>query len=203
LDAIHRLAAAYRQDLGDDQLHVYWDGLSDLEPARLAAAVDVAIRTSQWLPKVAELRRFANELPAAKARKFVNGEEVYDCPLCEDSGTVAVWHPDTVRGIRNGKDVARAVCVVACVCSEGDRWARERTLNGKRWPPLPRFDDKRMRRPQFTFEKEGQTHLALTGRYGEREATDLLAWIEAQERIENHPNYTDFGDYSAEHQETF
>lgn len=203
LDAIHRLASAYRQDVTDEQLNVYWDGLSDLAPARLAASVDVAIRTSNWMPKVAELRRFANELPEAKQRKFVNGEEVFDCPLCEDAGTVAVWHPDTMRAIRNGKDAKYETCAVACTCQSGDRWARERTLNGKRWPPLPRYDEKRMRRPQFDFERDGEQHTALTGRYGERERKDLEAWVETLQRVENHRNYTDFGEYSSEPQDAF
>lgn len=198
LDSIHRLAAAHRQELSDDQLSVYWDGLEDLEPARLSAAVDAAIRTTQWLPKVAELRRIANELPEHKPRRFIGGEEVFDCGLCEDGGTVVVWHPYTVRAIRDGRGASYMTCAVACTCQAGDRWARERTLANKRWPPLPRFDEKRMRRPQFEFERDGTSYAAITGRYGEREKADLEAWVEAGRRVENMPNYTDFGENSYE-----
>ena len=203
LRSMDRLQAAFRANLDNDAVNVYWHGLDDVEPARLDSAVDVAIRTSQWLPKVAELRRFANEVPESSRPQYVNGEPVYRCGVCCDGGTVAIWHPDTVRAILDCRKVVYWTAVVACTCQAGDRWARERILASKRWHPLPRYDEKRMRRPQFVFEKEGTTHLAITGRFGEREKADLEAWIDEQEKIENHPNYTDFGDYSHEQQETF
>lgn len=199
--AIYRLQVAFRVDFDEDAIRVYWDGLKDFEPSRLNQAIDQAIRTCQFPPRVAELRRIANDVTLAKPRRVIDGQEVFDCPLCEDAGTVVVWSHETVGRLRAGVEPKRwDVYCVACSCMAGDRWARSRTLsNGKVVRALPRYDAWSMRRPQFVaVDNDGNEVNLFTGRYGERERADLLAWIEAPRPIEQHPNYnSEFGEYSA------
>jgi hypothetical protein len=202
LDQMHRLGKGFGRELDDDQLAVYWSGLEDLAPGKLDAAIDVAIRKFQWLPKIAELREIANEI-GCRADRYIDGERVHDCPLCLDGGTISVWHPKTMRAARLGKDAHGLTCCVACTCPAGDQWARRRVIGPKEWAALPRYDASKMRRPQFTFERDGETHVAITGRYGKRERADLEAWIDQPCDVTVSPNYHDFGEHSYEQQRAF
>lgn len=197
LDAIHRLAAAYRVELDTDQIAAYWAGLDDLTPVRLETAVDAAIRTNQWLPKVAELRRLANDVAEPKRQQYINGEPVFDCHVCEDSGTLLVWDHHTVMEVRDvGEPKSWRTYVVSCTCSSGDRWRRRN---------LRMFDERRMRRPQHAARcrETGEMLKCYPGLPSDADKEDLREWIESKRGITSHRNYTDFGDYAADRQGAF
>lgn len=72
--------------------------------------------------------------------RFIDGQPVFDCPHCRDTGFVEVanvWR--SARGARPlasfwlGKTLHLPVCIVACSCD------RSRPM-----PGLPRFDRERM-----------------------------------------------------------
>lgn len=65
---------------------------------------------------------------AVKRRKFVDGQEVFDCRLCEDNGYLVCWHPQAIAYYRrtgNLEGFAGRTCAKACVCVEGDKYERQ------------------------------------------------------------------------------
>ena len=73
--AIAKLSIAFGKEMPDEQIDIYIDFLSDIEPALLSAAVDKIIQTQSWFPPVADIRATAlttsNELTAGEAWAFV------------------------------------------------------------------------------------------------------------------------------------
>ncbi len=66
-------------------------------------------------------------------RRYVDGQETYDCPLCEDEGVVWCWHPDAIKavaGLTNANTgsphalIAPYKTCVCCTCRRGDAQAR-------------------------------------------------------------------------------
>lgn len=55
-------------------------------------------------------------------RYGINGEPLFACLLCEDSGWRQVYHPKTVAAIRRGVTPSPYLytCLVACSCNAGD-----------------------------------------------------------------------------------
>jgi len=185
ITAIERLAAAYRISLNEDQMRVYWDGLNDVDNGWLDAAIDTAIRSDQWLPKVAELRRLANEAYKPKSPKYVDGQQVFDCAECEDEGVVLVWSHTAVGALRAGREPERwQTYVVACTCSAGDQYTRARH-------PLPRFDAAKMRRPQHMgrSQETGELLRCYPGLPGDADKQDLREWCATKRSITEHRNY--------------
>lgn len=61
------------------------------------------------------------------------------CALCGNSGTVRIWHPDTIESLRRGDDpVRRKWAVVACKCKDGDRFTHK-LIRGESRHFLERF----------------------------------------------------------------
>lgn len=70
-----------------------------------------------------ELARIGEELEP----RFVEGERVFGCLLCEDDGLVRCWHPKTVAAAADGtlgEPFTMYACTVACSCAAGDRVAK-------------------------------------------------------------------------------
>lgn len=173
--SMRHLGAAFNWRPSDDELRVYWSALSDLGADRLDPAIDDAIKTCRYRPKPAELRSLANE-HAGQRRRYIDGEPVFDCQHCEDTGWRLVvdphYWPNSIRPL-----------AVTCRCDAGE--AAQRIRESQRLRKVARFSDRCVAyTPGMTREQ-------------------VEAWIDETRKIENHPNYTDFGAYSAEQQEVF
>lgn len=62
-----------------------------------------------------ETRRETGE----RQRRYIGGEEVYECALCQDSGFVTVWSVEAMRAARAGtpvRDVTYFDCSTKCTC---------------------------------------------------------------------------------------
>jgi hypothetical protein len=79
----------------------------------------------------------------AKTRRTIDGDQTFECAMCEDRGTVQVFHPMTAKDICRDEDFADVrwrTCVVACTCEVGQVQQRERKLpGGTRIRPLVAF----------------------------------------------------------------
>lgn len=68
--------------------------------------------------------------------RFVDGQQVYQCPRCEDDGRLIAYQQRTLKAAREGtldEPGAVVTCAVACQCSAGDHRARD----------LARYDPRR------------------------------------------------------------
>jgi hypothetical protein len=101
-------------------------------------------------------------------------EPVYNCPDCLDTGYASVIDP------RYWPQSLRSVAVL-CRCDDGDK---RKTF---------RDNDKRIKRkPVATLS--GRMAVFRPG----MNRQDAVEAIAAAMAVENHPNYTDFGEYSRE-----
>lgn len=75
------------------------------------------------------IRAIVREKDAARARaqptaRFVDGEQIFKCVLCNDYGMLQCWHPRTVAAAADGTlgdPFTVYTCALACSCSAGDR----------------------------------------------------------------------------------
>lgn len=95
-------------------------------------------------------RRASGERLRFKKRepRIINGQYVYDCHLCSDTGMRTVWHSLAVAAMYEGKYVeagnrgcTELTAVVACGCERGQAMM-VRGDNGK-LEPMQRFDSSR------------------------------------------------------------
>ena len=109
----------------------------------------------------------------------IESEPVYNCPDCLDTGFASVvdpvYWPASLRSV-----------AVVCRCAEGDRRSTARD------------NDKRVKRKKVA-RLNGRMAIFRPG-MNRTEAQEAIA--EAT-RIENRENYTDFGEYAYEREETF
>jgi len=78
------------------------------------------------------------EHPEKPRERFIDGQQVFDCAKCEDSGWLTAWHPIAVEAARKGvfkKEKHILTCAIGCDCSWGKRNAE--LLND----PPPMVDD--------------------------------------------------------------
>lgn len=68
------LAAQFRAELTEAQLHVMWLGLRDLTRRELERAVGQALMTSRFFPNVAELRKLAGKANPRRWLRVVHGK---------------------------------------------------------------------------------------------------------------------------------
>ena len=59
--------------------------------------------------------------PTRPPRRFVDGQEVFTCPICMDQGRVTIWHPKSVDKCLNegravGDPQTTYTCSVICTC---------------------------------------------------------------------------------------
>ncbi len=110
---------------------------------------------------------------------IIESEPVYTCRDCLDTGYASVVDP------RYWPASLRSVAVI-CLCSAGQAVAAAREKRTRTKPRAVARLNSRM----------------VVFRPGMNRA-DAEEAIEEVKKIENHPNYTDFGDHSYEQQETF
>lgn len=110
---------------------------------------------------------------------IIDAEPVYRCHDCFDTGYCSVIDP------RYWPKSLRSVAVI-CGCSEGDAVAAAR--------------EKRTRTKPRAVARLNSRMVVFRPGINRADAEEAIAEVK---RIENHPNYTDFGDYSHEHQEAF
>ena len=75
--------------------------------------------------------------------RYVNGEEVVDCLLCQDWGRFSVWHPCVLADVHNGKPIRPPyyTCARSCTCHAGEPYRRNcRTFDPRTDLPLRRED---------------------------------------------------------------
>lgn len=64
------------------------------------------------------------------------------CGLCGESGSVTVWHPETLSSLRREDETVRLVeAVVACTCNKGDRLVHKRRRSGQVVKGLERYGE--------------------------------------------------------------
>ena len=57
--------------------------------------------------------------------RYIDGEEVFRCLDCKDTGSRTIWHRKTVKVVRAGKAIARGfyyTAACACLCEAGKKW---------------------------------------------------------------------------------
>lgn len=120
-------------------------------------------------PKVIAAR--ARQIGASRAAslRVVDGERVYDCPLCLDEGFVPVVDPVHFR-----RGTFRA-CFVFCTCAIGDRRAEARPTGSGKRRETPRFDKRRM----FAIDRESPDS---------QQRAEFAAWLGGG-RVVNLPGY--------------
>lgn len=87
-----RLAAAYREDLGDATVEVYYDELGGGDPEDFAGAVSNVIRNNVWFPKVAELVSEMELLRSTRRLRLAPGEPlILKCSRCPATFPMSEW----------------------------------------------------------------------------------------------------------------
>ena len=104
------------------------------------------------------IRRRAYEIdrdnrPAEQGPQFIDGQRVYSCRLCNDSGIVYIYHPMTVEAVMNGTfddDTIIRFCDAGCTCGQLNRFrlklprfapkSRYRCLKGHRNDPTGEYN---------------------------------------------------------------
>lgn len=95
----------------DDVLSSWADLLKDTTLSDARAAVDKIFagdedepRTPQaWARQVRRLAFAIRRSRPRNRRKIIDGQETYDCPLCQDSGTVVVYTKTTIDNFLHGR----------------------------------------------------------------------------------------------------
>jgi hypothetical protein len=86
-----------------------------------------------------ELARTAESLKP----RFIDGEQVYNCLLCEDDGRVSCWSRKSMEAAADGtlgEPFTHYSCAVACSCVAGDYHVRFMArYDPKRWLLYPRW----------------------------------------------------------------
>lgn len=112
----------------------------------------------------------------AEAKKVVIGwtpknrvqgrEPRYDCPVCQDRGSVTVWAQECVDHVkRTGEAPPRRVTdCVACNCPKGNGLATEKNDAQHRWKALTRYDE--------AFHCR-----TIYGTPGKADIANLLEWV--------------------------
>lgn len=91
---IEALAATFSREATEALLTGYWLGLSDVPLAQVKRAVVAAMRTSRFMPSVAELRELSGELPLAV--RTVKAWDVFERAVIEHGGYSSVCFDDPV-----------------------------------------------------------------------------------------------------------
>lgn len=79
------------------------------------------------------------------APRMIDGQPVYDCHLCSDTGMRTVWHSRAVQAMHEGKfggPGTQYTAAVACGCERGQQMTVPQEV-GKGREPMERFDHAR------------------------------------------------------------
>lgn len=143
-----------------------WAACLSRAPLELCKAATQAIVWGQierpWHEDTAAtVRKWASDMNSQTFESRKSNLTVSRCALCDNTGTVEIWHPLLVRAVREGvtcfvnqvtgeevkvfgadeKPRLRTVGV-ACSCQLGDRMCSERRVGYKTFRALPRFDER-------------------------------------------------------------
>ncbi|MEE9185237.1 MAG: hypothetical protein V3U39_12300 [Acidimicrobiia bacterium] len=126
----------FAQPQSDAVLAVWFEHLKACELAdcleATTALFDQAGRAPHYERHPQAIRGIIREKDAARAReepprRFVDGEQLFECLLCHDDGWVRCWHPKTVAAAADGTlgdPFTVYTCVVPCSCQAGERFIR-------------------------------------------------------------------------------
>ncbi len=137
---MRKLVAAFSpRGWNADAEDVYWDAFRDWTVGRWDEAVQRAIHTSKYMPKVAELM----DLVGQEKGKVTEPWPETGCGECFQG---LLWREvERVTVVENKRYARRYEKAFACVCAAGDRAARVMWLAGKNKYPDSRPDDYRWR----------------------------------------------------------
>ena len=73
---------------------------------------------------------------------YSDGQEVFSCRICFDSGTVSIWRPEVMADAIAGLTPHPKTCLAACSCQAGDRFSETNHGVGA-WAKvcLPRYEE--------------------------------------------------------------
>lgn len=122
-----------------------------------------------------QLRDGRNEDAAGVPRRYVDGRMAFRCAACEDEGFVPVWHPETVRKVADANEFTHPLynAVAPCYCEMGKRRQRCFPHEGP-------------------YSERVYCKLGIGGVNDQQERELLLAWIEANMRIQPHSEFAAF-----------
>lgn len=95
--------------------------------------------------------------------RWIHGEFVVDCPLCEDGGMRKVYTRKAIELWQNDRKQFRlTTAVVACSCKYGHFWLTRKLvqLDGHKRRPVPKYDPERMVLCDTIEEENSQAALA-------------------------------------------
>lgn len=80
-----------------------------------------------------KLRGSSQQVAGERKRRYIDGEEVFECLLCKDEGLVEIWTPYAMRAARDGQPVHETImrtqsCFswsVRCTCKAANQWPRD------------------------------------------------------------------------------
>ncbi len=118
---------------GEDTLQHWFRAVKNLTLAEAKASTDIMhddedSRPRGWSLHPARVKRLALNVSTAQTRgysttqKFVDGELVYDCWKCQDTGRLTVYHSQSHQLMRQEGKYFDNTTAVACKCHHGDEW---------------------------------------------------------------------------------
>lgn len=136
--------------------------LADAKAATDKMFAESDLQPYRWQNHPGAIRRLAYGVASGRGRsraaegpRFIDGEEVFDCPICLDYGAFSVWQDQSIKAMQRGEfgqENARS-WAVACTCRSGDLFAKR----------IRRFDSRRDVKCLTTYDEESIA--ALRERY--------------------------------------
>ncbi len=130
-------------------LRNWYKALQDVDLEDAMTATDAMFRGDfaeprEWDQHPSTIRKSAKGFAANRRTttfeskpRFINGEPVYHCRDCLDQGLLTVWHPQSIKAMRDGTfggTFTEYTCAVRCTCDAANKY---------RWIPHV-FDDRKM-----------------------------------------------------------
>ena len=112
IQATERLESYYGKEYTNEQNIIAYEELKDMSIERYRQIVTQCIRTSKFLPKVADILEIHKELPYSQ-RKQVENKKVY-CAKCNSKGYV-IYQKD----VKNGNITMQYPFFARCDCANG------------------------------------------------------------------------------------
>lgn len=170
------LRSHYRENMPADDvileiMAVYWDGLSDLSDAELAAAVSASLRAQAFFPKIAELRTYAR--PPKPAR---NPETDFDL-IAGQRANQTVPLPQLPPGMTQTQADQRAADWETLVTQTLATIRANRDRQRQATPTIPVRPERVNRRSPLVANPAADADLAhMPGVSDQEAAVDLARW---------------------------
>jgi hypothetical protein len=112
-DCFSDFGDSLRKSLGNVDVLATWRdalkyvSLPDAKEATRRMIADEDLQPSGWSKHPSAIRKIVDDIrnqrhASQPKRKFINGEEVYDCGFCKDTGIVTILAPRFVEAVRRG-----------------------------------------------------------------------------------------------------